>query len=221
MDNNRKYIFGFFGVIFLFLIYRYLTNPLIVTVTGTGKVTVPASSARLSLTVVESGDEVSKVEGAIRAKVAAVRLSMVTNGVDEKSLSQTEMQLTPLSAIVSGAKGYSAQVNIFGQVNDVSNLSGLIVKLYQSGASLVSQPVVEVKNQQDLENSALKMALADANKNMSYVARLKWKMFRKIVNIQQASSGNTSSATKVETVDNKVSTSIELAKAVSVTYQLW
>jgi len=221
MDNNKKYLVGLFALIIGFFVYRYITNPLVVTVSGTGKVTVPASGARLSVSIVETGDDVNKVEEAIKAKIAAVRLSMVTNGVNEKSLSQTQMQIMPLSAVVSGAKGYSAQVNIVGQVSDVSNLSGLVVKLYQSGASIVSQPVIEVENQQELENAALKMAMADADKNLKMVSRLKMKLFRKTVSVQQASSGNTSTATKVTENEGNVGTSIEVAKAVSVVYQLW
>ncbi len=221
MENNKKYFFGFLGVVFLFFIYRYLSNPLLATVSGSGKVTVPASGARLSVSVVETGDDVSKVEQAIKAKAAAVRLSMVTNGVNEKSLTQTQMQVTPLSAVVSGAKGYSAQVNITGQIGDVSDLSGLVVKLYQSGASIVSQPVIEVENQQDLENQALKMALSDADKNLKIVSRLKRKIFKKVVSIQQASSGNASTATKITENNGSAGTSIEVAKAVSVVYQLW
>jgi uncharacterized protein YggE len=222
MENNKKYLVGFFGLIIGFFVWRYVSNPLIITVTGSGKVTVPASMARLSVSVVETGDDATKVEQAIRAKIAGVRLSMVTNGVNDKSISQTQMQITPLSAVVSGAKGYSAQVNLVGQVTDVSNLSGLVVKLYQSGASIVSQPVIEVENQQDLENQALKMALADADKNLKMVSRLKMKLFKKTVSIQQASSGNASTASKVVEAEGGVSgTSIEVAKAVSVVYWLW
>lgn len=222
MENNKKYLVGFFALILGFFVWRYVSNPLIVSVTGSGKVTVPASMARLSLSVVETGDDATKVEQAIKAKVAAVRLSMVTNGVSEKSLSQTQMQVMPLSAVVSGAKGYSAQVNIVGQVSDVSNLSGLVVKLYQSGASIVSQPIIEVENQQDLENQALKMALADADKNLKMVSKLKMKLFKKAVSIQQASSGNASTASKIVEAEGGASgTSIEVAKAVSVVYQLW
>lgn len=221
MENNKKYLVGFFVFVVGFFVWRYISNPLVVSVTGTGKVTVPASSARLSVSVVETGDDADNVEVAIKAKIAAVRLSMVTNGVNEKSLSQTQMQITPLSAVVSGAKGYSAQVNIVGQISDVSNLSNLVVKLYQSGASIVSQPVIEVENQQDLENQALKMALADADKNLKMVAKLKMKFFKKTISIQQASSGNTSTATKITEADGNAGTSIEVAKAVSVVYQMW
>lgn len=221
MENNKKYLVGFFALVVGFFVWRYISNPLVVNITGTGKVTVPASSARLSVSVVETGDDVDKVESAIKAKIAAVRLSMVTNGVNEKSLSQTQMQITPLSAVVSGTKGYSAQVNIVGQVSDVSNLSVLVVKLYQSGASIVSQPIIEVENQQDLENQALKMAMSDADKNLKMVSRLKMKLFKKTVSIQQASSGNTSTITKITETDGNSGTSMEIAKAVSVVYQLW
>ncbi len=221
MENNKKYLVGFFALVIGFFVWRYISNPLVVNITGTGKVTVPASSARLSVSVVETGEDVNKVESAIKAKIAAVRLSMVTNGVNEKSLSQSQMQITPLSAVVSGTKGYSAQVNIGGQVSDVSNLSVLVVKLYQSGASIVSQPIIEVENQQDLENQALKMAMSDADKNLKMVSRLKMKLFKKTISIQQASSGNTSTVTKITETDGNTGTSMEIAKAVSVVYQLW
>ena len=221
MEDNRKYLYGFIGVLILFFVYRYVSNPLVVNVTGTGKVSLPASSASVVATVIESGSSADLVESAIKAKVAAVRLAMVTNGVKETSLTQTEMQITPLSAVVSGAEGFSAQVSVAGELSDVTNLSGVIVKLYSAGASIVSQPVIEVGDQKDLEGQALKVALQDADKNLKLVSKMRWKMFKKMVNIQQASSGNAATNTKVETVDGNTTTSIELVKAVSVTYHLW
>ena len=42
------------------------------------------------------------------------------------------------------SKGFfSATVSISGQTSDVVNVNTLIVKIYQSGASIVSQPVVK------------------------------------------------------------------------------
>lgn len=221
MENNRKYAIGFVLAILLFFVYRYLSNPLITTVTGTGKVTAEATKASISVTALESADTVSKAEIALKAKVLALRLSMVTNGISEKSLSQSEMQITPLSAVVSGASGYSAQVVITGEIADLSNLSGLVVKLYQSGAGLVTQPVLQVDNQTSMESESLKLAIKDAEKNLKTLSSLKKKLFKKAVNIQQVSSGNASVVSKVETVNDKTVVNVEFAKAVSVTYQLW
>jgi uncharacterized protein YggE len=98
-------------------------------------------------------------------------------------------------------------------------MSSLVVKLYKAGASIVSQPVIEVKNQQELENTALKQALAEAKTNANYLAKLRMKLFKKAVSIQQASSGNTAVATKTEaSADGQGTSSFEVAKAVSVVY---
>ena len=192
-----------------------------VTVTGTGKVTVPASTAKISATVVETGEAVDKVESALRGKIGAVRLAMVSGGVTEKSLAQSQVQITPLAAVVSGAKGYSATVLITGESTDIANLNTLVVRMYSSGASIVSQPVVEVSNQTELENQALKMALNEADANAKYLAKLKWKLFKKVSSIQQASSGNSSTTTKTSESNGVVGSSFEVAKAVSVVYYLW
>ncbi len=221
MDNTKKSILGFITVVVLFFIWRYISNPLVVTVTGSGKVTVPATLAKISATIVETGDTVDKTELALRAKIATVRLGMVTNGVTEKSLAQSQVQITPLAAVVSGAKGYSATVAISGETSEVANLNSLIVKVYSAGASIVSQPVVEVSNQQELENSALLKALEEADVNAKFMAKLKNKMFKKVASVQQASSGNSSTTTKVAEKDGVVGSSFEVAKAVSVVYYLW
>ena len=221
MENNRRYVFAFLALLVLFFVYRYVTNPLVVTVTGTGKVVVPASLANISVTILETADTVEKVESATRVKIASLRLAMVTGGINEKSLSQTEMQITPLSAVVSGTKGYSAQVQISGQTADLATLSSLVVKLYSAGAAIVTQPVIQVENQQELENQALKEALSDASTNVKQVSGSKRKFFRKMVALNQATTGTTSIITK--TVDNNgVSTpSVEIVKVVSAVYQLW
>jgi len=222
MENTKKYVYGFLGVVILFFVWRHITNPLVVTVSGSGKVAVPATEALVAATVVETADSVDLVEKNLKTKIGAVRLAMVNGGVDEKSLSQSQVTITPLAAVVSGAKGYSATVQVSGQSKDVANLNILIVKVYQAGASIVSQPVVQVSNQQELENSALKMALVEADKNAKYLAKLKWKMFKKVVSVQQASSGNTSTSTKISSDNNGVvGSSFEVAKAVSVVYYLW
>jgi uncharacterized protein len=221
MDNTKKYVYGFLAVVILFFVWRHVTNPVVVTVTGSGKVSVTANSARVSATLVESADTVDKLDVALKSKVGALRLAMVTAGVQEKSLNQSQIQLTPLAAVVSGAKGYSATVTISGQTNDVANLSALVIKLYTAGASLVSQPIVEVSNQQEVENEALKMALKEADANAKYLAKLKWKLFKRVASIQQASSGTTSTTTKVSETEGVVGSSFEVAKAVSVVYYLW
>lgn len=221
MENNRRYVFGFLAILVLFFVYRYVTNPLVVTVTGTGKVVVPASVANLSVTILETADTVEKVESAARVKIASLRLAMVTGGMNEKSLSQTEMQITPLSAVVSGTKGYSAQVQISGQTSDLATLSSLVVRLYSAGAAIVSQPVIQVENQQDLENQALKQALADASSNVKQISSGKRKLLRKMVALNQATTGTTSINTR--TVDNNGTNtpSVEVVKVVSAVYQLW
>lgn len=221
MEDNKKYVYGFLGIVILFFVWRYVTNPLVITVSGTGKVTVPATIAKLSATVVDTGDSVSALDASLKAKVSAVRLAMVNGGVNEKSLTQTQVQVTPLAAVVSGAKGYSATVTLSGQTADVSNVNILIVKLYEAGASLVSQPVVEVENQITLENEALKFAMKEADANAKFFGKLKWKMFKKVASVQQASSGNTAVATKVTEKDGIFGSSFEVAKAVSVVYYLW
>ncbi len=221
MENNKRYLVGFLALIIGFFLWRYISNPLTVTVSGTGRVSVPASSASVVVTALETANTAELVESAIRAKVAALRLAMVTGGISESSLSQSQVQVTPLSAVVSGATGFSAQVSLSGKTNDVSNLSGLVVRLYGAGATVVSQPVVEVENQKDLENQALQMAITDAESNLKSLTKIKRKLFRKMMSVQQASSGNASTTTKVTDTNGTSGSSIEVVKAVSVVYWLW
>ena len=61
MDNTKKYVYGFLGIVILFL-FGGMLPILAITVTGSGKVSVPANLARVSATVVETGDTVDLVE---------------------------------------------------------------------------------------------------------------------------------------------------------------
>lgn len=212
---------GLLILVIAFFLWRYVSNPLVVTVTGTGKVVVPATTARLTANIVVTGDAIDQVVSDVNSKVASVRLAMVTGNINEKDVSQSQIQITPLSAVVSGAKGYSATVALFGQTSDVTNVSALVVKLYKAGASIVSQPVIEVTNGTELENVALLQALKEAETNAKYLAALRNKIFRRVASIQQASSGNLATATKIESGTSGSTSSFEVAKAVSVEYWMW
>lgn len=220
-SSMKKYLLGALTIFVLFFVWRYVSNPLVVTVTGTGKVSVPATSARFTVSVIATSDSVDSAVTDLNAKISSLRLAMVNGNVNEKNISQSQTQITPLSAVVSGAKGYSATAVIYGQTNDVLKITDLVVSLYNAGASVVSQPVIEVSNQQELENTALKSAMNEASTNARYLAKIKRKLFKKVVSIQQASSGNVATATKTEASDKGATSSFEVAKAVSVVYWMW
>ena len=126
------------------------------------------------------------------------------------------MTITPAAAIAAGATGYQAMSTLTVKTANVPMVSEIVVNMYASGATVVSQPVVSVEDQDKLEAQALKGALKEAKKSLRSTVGLA--PIKKVVGIQQASSGNVATTTKI-VEDNKGT--FEVVKAVSVTYRVW
>jgi uncharacterized protein YggE len=90
----------------------------------------------------------------------------------------------------------------------------------------VAQPVLSVDNKTELENQAFAAALKDAKSNASEVAKRNWKLFRKIIAVEQVTSPSTSTVTSRADVITENQETItggvfKIVKAVSVSYKMW
>ena len=227
MEDNvaKKYIMMFVGFLVLGWIYWYVSNPIVISVTGAGIVTVPATYVSSQITLAATGENPNDTLSAFTAKASGVRDLLIKSGVTEDNISQTQAQLTPSALVLAGAKGYQATATLSFKTRYVTDIGKLTVDLYNNGATVVSQPVYQVENQEVAEQEATKEAMSKAEKEGKIFAGSKMKLIRKIVGVQQISSGSTSQAvvndSKAENQILNASGGVQIAKAVQVTYKMW
>lgn len=214
-NSKRVWLVGL-AVIVSIAFGMWVFSPTEVVVTGVGRVSVPATSATFNVTVNSVSDSANTALSDLRSKVVAIKKTLGEINIGSEDITETQITLTPAAAVVASAKGFQAMTTLTVKTANVSKVAEIVVNMYASGATLVSQPVVAVEDQEKLEREAFGEALKQAKQSLNDTVGLR--PIRKMVGIQQASSGNTATTTKAE-ADNKGS--FEVVKAVSVTYRVW
>lgn len=219
----KKYLLWLILGVLGLAIYTWMTSPMVVTVTGTGEVSVPAESATLSLSVNGSDSTPNGAIAAARAKASAVRAYLVGSGVAESDIAESQIRVVPASAVTQGASGYQAVITMGAKTVHTADSASLIANLYANGASLVSQPVIGVDNKADLEQQAFNAALKDAKSQAAKIGLKNLKFIRKIVAVSQVTSPATSTVTsKGEVTAEAVQPdTFKIVKSVSVSYKMW
>jgi uncharacterized protein YggE len=208
----------FFAVILAAFIITWINSPLVVSVTGTGEVSVPATSASISLSALAVSPTPLEAINQVKSRVSDLRQTLRSSGIDEKDIVESAVTAVPAAAYTVGASGYQASVTLSAKTADVAGIGNLVSGLYSAGAGVVAQPVLTAEGQEQLEQKAMDMAMQDAKKKAAIMARKNFKFIKKIIAVQQASSGSTATATtKTEAAD----TEFKLTQAVSVSYKMW
>jgi len=215
-----KNILVSFGLgLFLIIFWTWISSPLILTVEGTGEVSVPATSATLSFSLTTADANPQAAILAVKAKADALAVILRANGIAQKDIVESQVTAYPATVVVQGASGYQASISMAAKTSKVASVNELISVLYANGAAVVTQPILSVENQTDLEQKAFDAAYTDASIQAAKIAIKNWKLFRKTVNIAQASSGTTSTSSSKDTANkNGV---FKIAKVVSVSYKMW
>lgn len=224
--KNLLMVFGSIAVVMIFWIW--LSNPMILTVTGTGEVSVPATNATISFTLSSNDNSIGTAVSSVQSKADTMRQFLITKGVAEGDIAQSQVTAVPAGLITSGATGFQARISMAAKTTHVSDVSSLVSDLYTNGALVVAQPVLSVENQTKLDQDAVSIALKDANSQAFKLGLKNWKIIKKVVSISQVSSPTTStSTTKADNVTENsnsiaaVNGVFKILKAVSVTYKLW
>jgi len=201
---------------------------MVVTVSGIGEVTVPATNATISFSIGANDASAQVAVSNANAKAALIREFLKTKGVAEGDIAEGQVVAVPASLVTTGATGYQATISMAAKTIHVSEVSSLVSNLYARGATVVSQPVLSVENQDKLEEEALTTALKDAKSQAADIGSKNWKFIRKIVAFSLATSANTSTATLKADAVTEAGSSIaaengvfKIVKAVSVTYKMW
>lgn len=224
-----KKIFGIvLGVLFFLFAWQWISSPLLVTVTGVGETSVTASNATVSFSIFATDANSQAAISNVNAKALAMRTLLTGKGIAETDIAEGQVVVVPAGLVTAGATGFQATITMAAKTTHVSDMSSLVASLYSNGALVVSQPILSVENQEQLERAASDAALKDAKKQASEIGNRNWKFIRKIIAISEANSGNTSTATvKADTLtaENNASAAqngvFKITKTVSVAYKMW
>jgi uncharacterized protein YggE len=215
MNNRRVWLIGL-AVIVSVVFGMWVFSPTEVVVTGVGRVSVPATSATFNVTLTSVKDTANEALSDLRSKMGAIKQTLSDINITAENVTETQIILVPASTIVASAKGFQAMATLNVTTANVALAPEMVVNMYAGGATIVSQPVVKVENQEKLEKEAMDFALKQARNSLKET--IGFRPIRKIVGIQQASSGNVATSTK--TAEDK-NGEFEVIRAVSVTYRVW
>ena len=224
-----KKIIVLLAVVFVVLVmWQWISSPMVVTVNGVGKVSVPATSATITATVSVNSDTSQNAITAVRAKTDSLKSILMSNGIPEEKITVSQVTSYPANLLTAGAAGYQAAVGLTAETTNLSAIDELVAGLYVAGASLVQQPVLYIDNQAQLEDEATKAALKDARSQVSKIALRHFKFIRKTIDLYEVDSTTTSTSTSK--ADAETSSQDEVAaangvfqvtKSLSVSYKLW
>lgn len=228
MSVNLKKITILLSAIFLIVFYTWISSPMIIAVDGSGEVTVPATNAFVTFAVSANSQDATNAIASVKAKTDIFRNFLISLGISEEDITESQVSVVPASALVQGGTGFQATITMGVKTIHVSSVSDLVASLYATGSDYVSQPVVSVEDVSQLEQQAFDVALKNAKSKAGKIALKNLKLFRKIVAVEQASSGTTSTSTsKADVVTQNtdeiaaVNGVFKIVKAVSVTYKMW
>ncbi len=224
-----KKVLAILGFVFVVLVlWQWISSPMVVTVTGTGEVSVPATSATVTTTISVNSDSAQNAINAIKDKSNSIKTVLMNNGVAESDISESQITSYPAGLVTTGATGYQAAIQVDAKTDHVSTIDGLIANLYSAGATLVSQPVLSVENQGELEQQASDAAIKDAKTQISKISWKNLRFIRRKVALYEdegeTTSTTTSKADVVTGSQNQLAVQngvFKITKTVSVSYKLW
>jgi uncharacterized protein YggE len=205
-------------IILAVLVWVWISSPMVVTVIGIGEVNAPASNATVSFSISTNNTSVQTAVSNANAGALLMRTYLNGQGISGPNIAESQVTVTPL-AVAGGTTRFEATIAMAAKTVDVSGISTLISNLYSNGATSVSQPILSVDNQDELDQQAFNAALKDAKSQAFGIGNRNLKLIRKIVAISQVSSPSTSTATTKD--DDNVNGVFKIVKAVTVSYKMW
>ena len=214
----------------LFLVKQFFFRPAVIAVVGTGRLTAKPAKVEMLVTQVDSNPDpvvaVSNSEKSIDTLITRAR--NITD--DDVEIQKSFYQMTP--SVVSGDVIYQV-VNVFKvTANDPAKASDLIKMFYSEGATTVSNVNFIPENQDEVTQEARKAAIKEAKEEAKNIARASGKRLGRIVSIEDELIDANSTVSTEDSMDegsetsqviytNGVPSEIDIAKSMSVTYQIW
>lgn len=228
LDNHKKWWLVLPIIIILIIFWQWISSPMIVTVTGTGSVEVPATNATITFAVLASDPSAQGAITAVNGNATNIKKFLISNGIAEEDISTSQVTAVPASLTTTGGTGFQASITMSAKTIHISNVPNLISSLYSYNVAAVSQPVLSVDNENSLDAQALESAMKDAGQKASSIALKNWKLIKKVVLVSSQSSGTTStSSSTADTLTKANNTTaaqngvFQITEAVSVSYKMW
>ena len=211
-------ILAVLAIVCVGFLWSWINSPLVVTVTGRGEIDVPATQATLTLSLMDNHTDPQTVVNLVKAKAETIRDLLTQTGVAAENIFTSEPSVVPSTQ--AGA-GYQALISMGAKKIPVTSLDTLVPNLYKSGASLVTQPVISIEDEDKLENQAVDKALSDANKQASALALKHWKFIKKVTAVVESPTQPTSITSKTNEQVPSTSGTYKVIKTVTVSYRMW
>lgn len=207
----------------------------VISVVGTGQVTATPDKVEMLVTKVDSNPDPVLAINAGESSISQIIAKAQEIAGEEVAVQKSFYQVTP--SVVTGDVLYQV-VNVFKiTANDPSLASNLIKGFYSSGATTVSGVNFVPKDKERVTREARKAAIKDARQQAKSIARAAGKRVWRIINIgddlSQGNSTISSEASQVGAGQNGegggsqvnytggAPSEIDVAKSMTVTYEIW
>jgi uncharacterized protein YggE len=154
--------------------------------------------------------------------------NLISQAIPEENIIESQVVAVPAGLVTAGASVFQAQIAMSAKTAHVTGINDLVATLYANGAYAVSQPVLFVENEQPLDQQAYNSAMQDANRQAGAISLQNWKFIRKIIDINNQSSGTTSTSSSKADVATGAKTPLanqngvfQITESVTVTYKMW
>ena len=217
--SNKKNIsklitLGCLIIIAVFSIFTFLkTNKTISTISVTGQADISAKpdSVKFVVTRVNAGNEISlAIDDGNNGIDKLITISKELVGADAE-IKKTFYQITSSGTSFSIANAFSVETS------KTDNIEALIKKLYQNGATTVSNITFESKNSKNVETTLRKDVYSDALSKAKLIAKSANKHLGRVLSITDDDTSITSTIEDLKTNNG----SINISKSVSVIYKIW
>lgn len=142
-----------------------LAEGAVLTVRGSGVVSMDADTATITLGVREVSDDVVSAQGTVNAKIASVIEKLLEMGVNVDDIHTWSISIYPnydYSSVGEQVVGYTADNTLSVTTKDIDNVGAYIDAAFAAGANTFSDISFSASDAADENDMALKLAVENA-----------------------------------------------------------
>lgn len=160
-------------LIVIFLLTTASAEGTILTVSGSGVVSVPADQVRIVLGVQDSSADVLEVQAQVNGKINAIYNALIAAGVEKKNIGTESIYIYAnydYSEDMPRLTGYTASNTISITTSEIDKSGEYIDIAFCSGANTLDSLDFSAKNTQDAQAEALTLAVQNAFEKAQIIA---------------------------------------------------
>ncbi|MBQ6374357.1 MAG: SIMPL domain-containing protein [Clostridia bacterium] len=140
-----------------------MADPAVITVRGTGVVSLDADTATINLGVREISKDVVEAQADVNRKIAGVIEKLKEMGIDASKIHTYSISIYPeYNYDSTSLSGYSAETSISIETTDIENVGKYIDAAFESGANTFSDVSFTASEMTEESNQALTLAIQQA-----------------------------------------------------------